>query len=457
MSRTEHDVIGTIEIDDSKYYGINTARAVDNFKISGMTHDSDHIISITRLKEASAWANMEGGKLSKEKADAIIRACEMIISGKYHDQFVIDVFQAGAGTSYNMNANEVIANVALEILGRKKGEYSVIHPNDHVNMSQSTNDAYPTMMRMTVAMKTVRYLKELDDLVSSLGELSKRYRNEVKSGRTHLQDAAPVTLGLEFSAWKYALERDRKEMENSLDFLMELNIGGTAVGTGINTSPNFRKNVVSKIRDLTGMKFRESENLPGLMEFMTDFNRVMNAIEDLAIDLTKISNDIRLMYSGPGTGFHEITIPAVQQGSSIMPGKINPSIAECMNMICNSVAGSQTSTNLSSMAGQFELNVMMPNIDYEICRSIDIMTNGMHMFRTKLIDGIKPDSLSLKAHLSRSFGSAALLNPVLGYDQVALIVQESLKTGKPIKELAIATGKITEEKYNELMASGIPG
>lgn len=456
MSRIEKDVIGNMEIGDDKYYGINTARAMENFKISGQRPDSDHIISMARLKEAAAWANMVGGKLSREKAEAIIKGCEQIIAGSYHDQFVVDIFQAGAGTSYNMNANEVIANLALESIGRKKGEYSVIHPNDHVNMSQSTNDAYPTMMRMVIALKMQRYLNELKALISTTESLADRYRNEVKAGRTHLQDAAPVTLGLEFSAWAYTMKRDLREAENSLDFLLELNIGGTAVGTGINTTAGFKKNVVKKICELTGMDFRESENLPGLMEFMTDFNRVMNALSDLSIDLTKISNDIRLMYSGPGTGLHEISIPAVQQGSSIMPGKINPSIAECMNMICNSVVGSQTSTNLSSMAGQFELNVMMPNIDYEVSRSIDILTNGMHMFRTKLMEGIKPDSQSLKSHLSRSFGSAALLNPVLGYDQVAIIVQESLKTGKSIRELAVATGKITEEKYDELMASGIP-
>ncbi len=456
MSRTEKDVLGDVVIDDSKYYGVNTARAMENFKITGTTADSDHIVSAARMKGAAAWANMKGGRLPEEKAEYIMQAAEEIAGGKFHEQFVVDVFQAGAGTSYNMNSNEVIANLALELAGRDKGDYAFIHPNDHVNMSQSTNDTYPTLMRLTISLKIQKLLPEMDRLIKSLREGAEKFRHVVKPGRTHLQDAAPVTLGLEYSAWAYAIEKDKKEMENAFEFLKELNIGGTAVGTGINTAPGYKKNVVARIVELTGTDFRESGNLPGIMEFMTDFNRVMNALANLAIDVTKISNDTRLMYSGPGTGLHEITIPAVQQGSSIMPGKINPSIAEAMNMICHSVIGAQSAANISAQAGQFELNVMMPHIDYEISRAMNIMTNGLHMFRTKLIDGIEPDPESLKGHLSRSLGSAALLNPVLGYDNVAKIVRESLSTGKSIKELAVATGKITGEKFDELMQGGVP-
>jgi len=299
-------------------------------------------------------------------------------------------------------------------------------------------------------------LSEMGKLLNSLQRKADEFKNVVKSGRTHLQDAVPVTLGIEFSAWRYALEKDRKAVEYTFEFIKELNIGGTAVGTGINTAPDYQKNVVKRIAQLTGVQFVPSNNLPGIMEFMSDFNRLMNAVATIAIDITKISNDIRLLYSGPGTGLHEITIPAVQQGSSIMPGKINPSIAEAMNMICHSVIGAQSAVNISSQAGQLELNVMMPHIDYEISRSMNILTNGLSMFRTKLIDGIEPDLNSIKRHLSRSLGSAALLNPVLGYDNVAKIVLESLKTGKSIKELALATGKITEEEFDRLMEGGIP-
>ena len=456
MERKEKDVLGEVSIDDKLYYGVNTVRAIDNFRITGLTADSDHINSMTLIKKAAAAANNKGGKLPAEKAEAIMKACDRIISGQFHDQFVIDVFQAGAGTSYNMNANEVIANVALEVLGKKKGDYSVIHPNDHVNMSQSTNDIYPTMIRVTAVTKAMKYLVEGQRLVDSLKKKAEEFRHVVKAGRTHLQDAAPVTLGMEFSAYAYALEKDMKEFKSSVEYVLELNIGGTAVGTGINTSPGYLKNVVSEIKKYTSLDFRESRNLPGIMEFMTDFSRLMNSTANAALDITKMANDIRLMYSGPGTGMHEITIPAVQQGSSIMPGKVNPSIAEAMNMICHSVMGSQQALNFSVQAGQFELNVMMPHIDYELNRSLDIMTNGMKMFREKLIEGMAANEDVCRDHLSKSFGSAALLNPFLGYDTVAKIVREALTTGKSIKDLAVATGKISETQFSEIMRSGIP-
>ncbi len=454
--RTERDVIGEVQIPDDIFYGINTARARENFKITGLTADSDHIISIAQVKKAAALANAEAGSLAKDKADYIAKACDEIIGGKYHDQFVIDVYQAGAGTSYNMNANEVIANVALTLMGKNKGDYSVIHPNDHVNMSQSTNDVFPTVMRLTVDKKIKKIKDRLSELIDSTERKAKELKGIAKPGRTHLQDAAPVTSGLEFSAYSYALKKDRDEISDSLDYIMELNIGGTAVGTGINTSKNYKENVVKYINEITKEKFRKSSNLLGIMQFMTDFSRVMNAVTNLALDTEKIANDIRLLYSGPGTGIHEITIPAVQQGSSIMPGKINPSIAEAMNMICHSVIGSQQAVNMSVQAGQLELNVMMPGIDYELTKSLDIMTNGILMFREKLIDGIKANENVCREHLSNSFGSAALLNPYLGYDNVAKIVRTAIDTGKSIKSLVLETGKITEEEYMKIMDSGVP-
>ncbi|QRF75469.1 Fumarate hydratase class II [Thermoplasmatales archaeon] len=456
MERKEKDVLGEVSIDDKLYYGVNTVRAIDNFRITGLTADSDHINSMAIIKKAAAAANNMGGKLPADKADAIKKACDRIIGGEFHNQFVIDLFQAGAGTSYNMNANEVIANVALDILGKKKGDYSVIHPNDHVNMSQSTNDVFPTMIRLTAVTKAMKYMAEGRSLVESLKKKAEEFRHVVKAGRTHLQDAAPVTLGMEFSAYAYTLEKDLKEFQASVEYVLELNIGGTAVGTGINTSPGFLKNVVSEIKKYTSIDFRESKNLPGIMEFMTDFSRLMNSTVNAALDITKMANDIRLMYSGPGTGMHEITIPAVQQGSSIMPGKVNPSIAEAMNMICHSVIGSQQAVNMSVQAGQFELNVMMPHIDYELNRSLDIMTNGMKMFREKLIEGMTANEEICQDHLSKSFGSAALLNPYLGYDTVAKIVREALTTGKSIRDLAVATGKVTGNQFSEIMKSGIP-
>lgn len=455
MTRIEKDVLGEVELEDNVYYGVNTIRAKNNFQISGIVEDSDHIRAMTIVKRSAAIANNRLKALSDERKEFIVKAADEILSGKYHDQFVIDVYQAGAGTSFNMNTNEVIANVALELSGRKKGEYSFIHPNDHVNMSQSTNDAYPTMMRVSAAYKGQKYMDELKLLIKSMERKAEEFKNVKKPGRTHLQDAAPVTLGMEFSAYAYTLKKNLKDFENAMDFIMELNIGGTATGTGINTPEGYQKEVVSEIAKFTGFNFRPSTNLPGIMEFQSDFARLQSAVTANALDINKMANDTRLMYSGPGTGIHEIFIPAVQQGSSIMPGKINPSIAEAMNMICHSVTGAQTALNMSVQAGQFELNVMMPNIDYELSRSLDIMTSGMKMFRTLLIDGIKANEEACREHLSKSFGSAALLNPYLGYDTVAKIVREALETHRSIKELVMKTGKLSEEEYVKIMSGGI--
>lgn len=452
MSRIEKDVLGEVTIGDDRYYGVNTYRAMNNFKLTGITSDSDHIVSYARIKLAAAVANNKGGKLPRDEMDLIVAACRKIIDGEYHDQFTIDVFQAGAGTSFHMNTNEVVANIALEIAGKEKGDYSFLHPNDQVNMSQSTNDTYPTMIRLTAIIKARKLMGALKNIISSLEKKSDEMKDVKKPGRTHLQDGPPITLGIELSAWAYTLKKDLKELQQSFDCIRELNIGGTATGTGVNTAPGYQENVVKELSSLTGEDLVASDNLPGIMEFMSDFSRMMNAAANTAIDVNKIANDIRLMYSGPGAGLHEIKIPAVQQGSSIMPGKINPSIAEAMNMICHSVLGAQQALNISAQAGQFELNVMMPHIDYELNRSLDLLANGLDMFRTKLIDGLDADRQRCTEMLSRSFGSAVLLNPYLGYDTVATIVQEALHTGKSLKDLALATGKITEEEFIKVMS-----
>ena len=452
MSRLERDVLGEVSLEDNEYFGVNTFRARNNFQISGLTADFDHIRAMVIAKRSAAVANHELGSISEERMKFIVQACDDILSGKLTDQFVIDVFQAGAGTSFNMNCNEVICNLALEKAGRKKGDFAFIHPNDHVNMSQSTNDFYPTMMRINVIIKYEKLVRELKELKKSTEKKAKEFAEVKKPGRTHLQDAAPMTLGMEFSAWAYTMGKALKELEQAADFILELNAGGTATGTGVNTPTGFAGKVVSEISRFTGFNFRKSDNLPGIMEFQSDFSRMMNAVANIALDLPKISNDIRLMYSGPGAGIHEITIPAVQQGSSIMPGKINPSIAEAMNMICHSVIGAQQSVNISVQAGQLELNVMMPGIDYELSRSMDIMTNGMKMFRTLLIDGMGANEEACRENLSKSFGSAVLLNPYLGYDAVAKIVREALQTHKPIKDLVLATGKLTEKEFVDIMS-----
>ena len=451
--RIEKDVLGEVRIDDNIYYGINTYRAKNNFNISGIrSNDPDHIKAMAIVKTSAAYANFKAKKLSEELYGSISRACDRLIKGDFNDQFVVDVFQAGAGTSFNMNTNEILANIVLESLNHKKGEYKYVHPNDIINMSQSTNDVYPTMIRVNIMLKSTDLVKNIDDLISTLDQKHNEFKDIYKSGRTHLQDAIRVTLGDEFNAYKYAIERDLKELKQSLDYILELNIGGTAVGNGANTPENYRENTVKKICEETNFNFRPSGNTMGLMQFMTDFSRVMNALADLSLDLGKISDDLRLLYSGPGSGLHEIVLPAVQQGSSIMPGKINPSIAEAMNMICNSILGSQTAVNLSDKAGQLELNVMMPHIDYEISKSITRLSNGIKMLNEKAIKGIKPDLNKIRENIEKSFGSAALLNPYLGYDTMAKIVEEALVTGKSIKNLVLATGKIDEKKYNEIFS-----
>lgn len=449
--RTEKDVIGEVKIDDNIYYGINTYRAKNNFNISGIkSNDPDHIKAMAIVKKGAAYANFKAGKLSEELYNSISKACDRLINMEFNDQFVVDVFQAGAGTSFNMNTNEILANIVLESLNHKKGEYKYVHPNDIINMSQSTNDVYPTMIRVNIMIKSENLIKNINDLIDSLNKKYNEFKDIYKSGRTHLQDAIRVTLGDEFNAYKYAIERDLKELKQSLEYILELNIGGTAVGNGANTPENYKENAVKKICEETNFNFRVSNNTMGLMQFMTDFSRLMNSLANIALDLSKISNDLRLLYSGPGSGIHEIILPAVQQGSSIMPGKINPSIPEAMNMICNSILGSQNAVNLSVKAGQLELNVMMPHIDYEISKSMVRLSNGIKMLNEKAISGIKPDLNKIKENIERSFGSAALLNPYLGYDTMAKIVEEALETGKSIKELVLKTGKIDEKKYNEI-------
>ncbi|MEM0139034.1 MAG: aspartate ammonia-lyase [Ferroplasma sp.] len=451
--RTESDVIGNVEIDDDIYYGINTLRAKNNFNISGIkSRDREHIKAISIVKKGAAYANFKAGKMDKATYENISKACDILIDGRFDSQFVVDVFQAGAGTSFNMNTNEILANLVLESMNHKKGEYRYANPNDIINMSQSTNDIYPTMMRVSIMLKSGKLIENTENLISSLKNKYKEFKDVYKTGRTHLQDAVRVTLGDEFNAYAFAINRDLKEYKDALDYILELNIGGTAVGNGANTPENYKEYAVENISEQTGFNFRVGENLMGIMQFMTDFSRIMNALSNMALDLSKISDDLRLLYSGPGAGLHEIVLPAVQQGSSIMPGKINPSIAEAMNMVCNSIIGSQQAVNLSVKAGQLELNVMMPHIDYEISKSIERLANGIKMLDEEAIKGIEPDLNKIRENIERSFGSAALLNPILGYNTMAKIVEESLETGKSIKDLVLATGKIDEKKYNEIFS-----
>ena len=417
--RKERDYLGDIEVPFDAYWGVQTQRAVDNFPISGVRPYKEFITSLVLIKRAAAEANAKAGLLDKKKAGAIIDASDEIVSGKLMDQFVVDVYQAGAGTSMNMNANEVIANRASELLGGKKGDYSSIHPNDDVNKGQSTNDVIPTAIRISSLVLAKRLITTLSGLVSSLHKKAVEFDSFVKSGRTHLMDAAPIRLGQEFEAWSKMMEKDKKRIEASLTNLKMVNLGATAVGTGINADPRYVRYTIDILSKLTGFDLSPSEFLPEATESVSDFVELSSSIRSLAIDLTKICNDIRLMNSGPITGLGEITLPAVQPGSSIMPGKVNPSIIEMVNMVSFDVIGNDTAIMLAAQAGQLELNVMMPLIAFCLNHNLTIMNNACSVLTEKAITGIRADKKKLEGDVLRTPGVGLVLNNYIGYEKAA--------------------------------------
>ena len=449
--RKERDYLGDIEVPFDAYWGVQTQRAVDNFPISGVRPYKEFITSLVLIKRAAAEANAKAGLLDKKKAGAIIDASDEIVSGKLMDQFVVDVYQAGAGTSMNMNANEVIANRASELLGGKKGDYSSIHPNDDVNKGQSTNDVIPTAIRISSLVLAKRLITTLSGLVSSLHKKAVEFDSFVKSGRTHLMDAAPIRLGQEFEAWSKMMEKDKKRIEASLTNLKMVNLGATAVGTGINADPRYVRYTIDILSKLTGFDLSPSEFLPEATESVSDFVELSSSIRSLAIDLTKICNDIRLMNSGPVTGLAEITLPAVQPGSSIMPGKVNPVIAECMNMVAFQCMGNDLSISLAAQAGQLELNVMMPLIAFDIVFSMRIMRNSLRMFRELLVEGIAANEDRCAKLVERSPGIALVLNPYIGYAKAAEAVKESLKTSKSIREIVLEKGWMKKDELDNVL------
>jgi aspartate ammonia-lyase len=449
--RKESDSLGEVLVPKNAYYGAQTQRAIDNFQISGFRPFEEFIWATAVVKLAAARANMRTGMLDAVKGRAIEEAAQEIVSGQLLDQFAVDVFQAGAGTSHNMNANEVIANRSIELLGGEMGDYSIVHPNDHVNMSQSTNDTVPTTIRIVSIRLIIELNKELVLLINSLRKKGRAFDRIVKSGRTHLEDAAPVRLGQEFNAFADMLEYDMKRITHSIDTLGELNIGATAVGTGVNADPAYVGHVVKELRTITGYKLRNSRKLMALTQSMADFVETSGAIRALSVDLTKIANDLRLMNSGPVTGFGEITLPSVQPGSSIMPGKVNPVIAECMNMVAFQCMGNDLSITFAAQAGQLELNVMMPLIAFNMVFSMRIMRNAIKMFRGLLVEGIKANEKRCAELVEISPGIALVLNPYIGYSKAAEAVKESLKTGKPIREIVLQHGWMKREEIENVL------
>ena len=450
--RTERDVLGSVKVPSESYYGSETARALDNFRISGEKMDLEFIRAYALLKKCAVRANIAIGKMDKEKGSFIVKACDMIIGGALSDQFVVDVFQAGAGTSVNMNLNEVIANKALEIAGRRKGDYRYIHPNDHVNMSQSTNDTFPTVIDISAYSAVNKsLLPALKGLENALMLKSREFTRIVKLGRTHLQDAVPITLGEEFSGYAWSVRRSREEIERRSRLLLEIPIGGTAVGTGINAGRAYKSKVISELRKETGYGFAAARNVFSSMQGRIEVVAVSNAINEAAISIGKIANDLRLLGSGPRGGIGEIFLPEVQPGSSIMPGKINPSMAEMMNMACFEVSGRNLSIINAAASGQLELNVFMPVMAHDFLVEIRVLSGAVRAFTDKCILGIRPNRARISELVERNISIATSLTPKIGYAAAAEIAREAYKKGMSVREVCRAKGILSVEELDELL------
>ncbi|PYQ31094.1 MAG: aspartate ammonia-lyase [Acidobacteria bacterium] len=446
--RIEKDTLGEVGVPDDALYGAQTQRAVENYPISGLREHPELIRAFIFLKRAAAVANHELGVMDEHLANAIVAACDQILGDfeSHRQHFVVDVFQAGAGTSFNMNCNEVIANLANLSLGGKLGEYKPIHPNDHVNMSQSTNDVVPTATRMMTAVLLDQLVPELDQLANALDKKGDEFADVIKSGRTHLQDAVPVTLGQEFKAYAAATKRATDGLRRAADEVRELGIGGTATGTGINTPPGYRFAVVKHL----GPQFRTAPDLREAMQSQLPVVAVSAALRTLALELTRITNDLRLLSSGPMTGLAEIFLPSVQPGSSIMPGKVNPSLLECMNQVLFHIIGSATAIDYASQAGQLELNVMMPLVAFEISFSIEILKNFLPVLIDKCIHGIEANRERCEAYYISSPSLATALNPIIGYAAAAEVAKEAVKSGKTIPDLLREKKMLSEERIREI-------
>jgi aspartate ammonia-lyase len=450
--RIERDTLGEVEVPDGALYGAQTQRAVENYPVSGLREHPLFIRAFVLIKRASAQANRELGAMDDRTADAIIAACDRILGDveSHLRHFVVDVFQAGAGTSFNMNCNEVIANLANVALGGKLGEYKPVHPNDHVNMSQSTNDVFPTAMRIATLFLLDRLYPALGLLETALDVKGDQFHDVIKSGRTHLADAVPITLGQEFKAYAAAVRRSTKLLREAAAEVHFLGIGGTAVGTGINTPPGYRFVVIRYLNEATSLDLQSAEDLREAMQSQLPVVAVSAALRNLALELTRITNDLRLLASGPSAGLAEITLPPVQPGSSIMPGKVNPSLLECMNQILFHVIGADSAVAYASQAGQLELNVMMPLMAFEVSFSIEILKNFIPVLVEKCIRGIEANRQRCESYSSNSPSLATALNPIIGYAAAAEIAKESAKSGKPIPELLREKNLLPEEKIAEI-------
>jgi fumarate hydratase, class II len=451
-TRKEIDPLGEREIPKNAYFGIQTLRATENFPVSGIKASVHFIRAYVLIKKAAAIANADVGWLEEKKAKAIIAACDEVLSGKLLDQFVVDVFQAGAGTSFNMNVNEVLANRALEILGKQKGDYRSVGPNDHVNMAQSTNDTYPTALHVSVLMALQPLLLALDDLAAAFEELGRKNAHVLKSGRTHLQDAVPVTVGQEFSSYGAAIANAAGELRKRQENLYGVALGGTATGTGANTHPDYKQISITELAKLTSFPLKPAKNNFEALQSHRAAQSVSSGLKELALELIRIANDLRLLASGPTTGLNEITLPPVQPGSSIMPGKVNPVMAECLDMVAFQVIGNDLATSMAVQAGQLELNVMTPAIAYNMLFSIQILANYIPTFTKKCVQGISVDEKRCEQYLEKNPSLATLLAPKIGYLEAAKIAKQSQAENRTVKEVALEKGLLNGEELDKIFS-----
>ncbi|MCO4785844.1 MAG: aspartate ammonia-lyase [Marinomonas atlantica] len=452
-TRSEYDLLGNLDVPAEAYYGIQTLRASQNFSITGVpiSHFPELIKALAMVKAAAARTNQEFNRLDDEKADAIVYACQDLINGQHHDQFIVDVIQGGAGTSTNMNANEVIANIALSKLGHNLGEYQYLHPNDHVNQSQSTNDAYPTAACLGIQFAADNFIPALTSLKGALEEKGKAFAHVLKMGRTQLQDAVPMTLGQEFDAFAVTLGEDIDRIHEACALLCEVNLGGTAIGTGINTPVGFSKKAIEKLATISKKPLVPASNLVEATSDMGAFVFFSGILKRLAIKLSKISNDLRLLSSGPRTGFGEIKLPEMQPGSSIMPGKVNPVIPEAMNQTAYQVIASDLAVSLAAEAGQLQLNAMEPMIIYNLLNSLKMLKQACEMLENKCIRGIQANEAACLAHVENSIGIITALVPYIGYANASRVARRALLSNATIKSLILEEQLLTEAELNELL------
>ncbi len=449
--RMEHDSIGMKEVPKDAYYGVQTLRAAENFYITGLNMHPELIVSVAQIKKAAAITNFEVGTLDKKRADAIVKACDEIIAGKLHDQFIVDPIQGGAGTSLNMNANEVIANRAIEILGGEKGDYSIVNPNDHVNYGQSTNDVFPSCGRITALKLINKAQKQLERLYDALTQKAEEFDSVIKMGRTQLQDAVPIRLGQEFRAYSMAIRRDINRFTNAKDELCALNLGGTAIGTGLNADVLYLQKVVRNIALVSGLDLIQSFDLIDATQNLDGYTSVSGAVKSCAVNLSKMSNDLRLMSSGPRTGLGEINLPAKQNGSSIMPGKVNPVIPEVVNQVAFNIFGNDMTIAMAAEAGQLELNAFEPIIFYNLFQSIETLTFAVRTLVDNCITGITANVEHCRQMVENSVGIITAICPYVGYERAAEVAKEAIETGASVRELILRDKLLTEEELNVIL------